>query len=233
MFIALFTYQQVSQFEKIHLLTIFICILCFFLIPYFGKKLSSERQRIVSISLAIIGIFEEILDYSNRIYFSDLNWHEDLPLHICNYVFYIGIIYMLTKKQFLFEILYLVGFGAAFITIITPEFKMLNTLEYALFFLAHGLIVVFSLWGIFIDNKRPRKLSVYKAYLYLWIMALPVGLVSWVTDGNYMFLMQAPEVSNPLVFGNWPWYIFNVSFIGLFIMTIAYLPFKLIDTLKK
>ena len=233
MFIALFTYQQVSQFEKIHLLTIFICILCFFLIPYFGKKLSSDRQRIVSISLAIIGIFEEILDYSNRIYFSDLNWHEDLPLHICNYVFYIGIIYMLTKKQFLFEILYLVGFGAAFITIITPEFKMLNTLEYALFFLAHGLIVVFSLWGIFIDNKRPRKLSVYKAYLYLWIMALPVGLVSWVTGGNYMFLMRPPEVSNPLVFGNWPWYIFNVSFIGLFIMTIAYLPFKFIVTLKK
>jgi uncharacterized membrane protein YwaF len=45
--------------------------------------------------------------------------------------------------------------------------------------------------------------------------------------------MQAPEVSNPLVFGNWPWYIFNVSFIGLFIMTIAYLPFKFIVTLKK
>ena len=91
MFIALFTYQQVSQFESIHLLTIFICILCFFLIPYFGKKLTSDKQRTVSILLAIIGISEEILDYSNRIYFRDLNWHEDLPLHICNYVFYIGI----------------------------------------------------------------------------------------------------------------------------------------------
>ena len=69
-------------------------------------------------------------------------------------------------------------------------------------------------------------------YLFLWIMVFPVGLVSWLTGGNYMFLMQAPEVSNPLVFGNWPWYIFNVSFIGLFIMTIAYLPFKFIDTIK-
>ena len=63
-------------------------------------------------------------------------------------------------------------------------------------------------------------------------MAIPVGLISWLTGGNYMFLMQAPDVSNPLVFGNWPWYILNVSFVGLFIMILAYLPFKLFDKVK-
>ena len=139
---------------------------------------------------------------------------------------------MWTKKQFLFEIVYLIGLGAACITIITPEFKMMNTLEYVLFFLAHGLIVVFALWAIFVDHKKPRKGSVLKVYLFLWIMALPVGAISWLTGGNYMFLMQAPDVSNPLVFGNWPWYILNVSFVGLFVMIIAYLPFKLFDKVK-
>jgi len=44
--------------------------------------------------------------------------------------------------------------------------------------------------------------------------------------------MQRPDVSNPIVFGEWPWYILNISFIGLFIMTIAYLPFKLIKGLR-
>ena len=229
MLLALATYLQVRQFDKTHLITIFICCICFFLIPYFGKKLSDKNKKIGSLIFVVIGILEEIADYTNRIYFSELNWHEDLPLHICNYVFYIGIIYMWTKKQFLFEILYLVGLGAAFITIITPEFKMINQLEYALFFLAHGSIVIFALWGIFVDGKKPRKRSVLKVYLFLWFMALPVGLISWLTGGNYMFLMQAPDVSNPLVFGNWPWYILNVSFVGLFIMILAYLPFKLFD----
>ena len=232
MYLALFTYQQVNQFDRVHILTILICFLCFFLIPFFGKKLNTNKRRVASTSLIFIGLLQEVFDYGNRIYFSELNWFEDLPLHICNYVFYIGLMYMWTKKQFLFEIVYLLGLGAAFITILTPEFKMINTFEYILFFVAHALIVVFALWGIFIDGKIPRKGSVLKVYVFLSLMALPVGLISWITGGNYMFLMQRPDVSNPIVFGEWPWYILNISFIGLLIMTIAYLPFKLTNGLR-
>ena len=204
----------------------------FFSSSIFCKNLNPKNRRVVSTALICIGLLQEIFDYGNRIYFSELNWFEDLPLHICNYVFYIGLIYMWTKKQFLFEIVYLLGLGAAFITILTPEFKMINTFEYVLFFVAHALIVVFALWGVFIDGKIPRRGSVLKVYVFLSLMALPVGLISWITGGNYMFLMQRPDVSNPIVFGEWPWYILNISFIGLFIMTIAYLPFKLIKGLR-
>lgn len=227
MFLVLSSYQQVNQFDSVHILTITICFMCFFLVPFFCKKLNTDKRRIVSTALICIGLLQEIFDYGNRIYFSELNWSEDLPLHICNYVFYIGLIYMWTKKQFLFEIIYLLGLGAALITILTPEFKMINTLEYILFFVAHALIVIYALWGVFIDGKIPRKGSVLRVYAFLCFMALPVGLISWITDGNYMFLMQRPDVSNPIVFGEWPWYILNISFIGLLIMTIAYLPFKL------
>ena len=227
MFLVISSYQQVNQFDSVHILTITICFMCFFLVPFFCKKLNTDKRRIVSTALICIGLLQEIFDYGNRIYFSELNWFEDLPLHICNYVFYIGLIYMWTKKQFLFEIIYLLGLGAALITILTPEFKMINTLEYILFFVAHALIVIYALWGVFIDGKIPRKGSVLRVYAFLCFMALPVGLISWITDGNYMFLMQRPDVSNPIVFGEWPWYILNISFIGLLIMTIAYLPFKL------
>ena len=227
MFLVLSSYQQVNQFDSVHILTITICFMCFFLVPFFCKKLNTDNRRIVSTALICIGLLQEIFDYGNRIYFSELNWFEDLPLHICNYVFYIGLIYMWTKKQFLFEIIYLLGLGTALITILTPEFKMINTLEYILFFVAHALIVIYALWGVFIDGKIPRKGSVLRVYAFLCFMALPVGLISWITDGNYMFLMQRPDVSNPIVFGEWPWYILNISFIGLLIMTIAYLPFKL------
>ena len=227
MFLVLSSYQQVNQFDSVHILTITICFMCFFLVPFFCKKLNTDKRRIVSTALICIGLLQEIFDYGNRIYFSELNWFEDLPLHICNYVFYIGLIYMWTKKQFLFEIIYLLGLGAALITILTPEFKMINTLEYILFFVAHALIVIYALWGVFIDGKIPRKGSVLRVYAFLCFMAFPVGLISWITDGNYMFLMQRPDVSNPIVFGEWPWYILNISFIGLLIMTIAYLPFKL------
>ena len=231
--LALFLYNQGSQFDQTHLLTIAICLICFILIPFFGQKLSKEHQYIAMVGILTIGILQEIIDYSNRIVMRDLNWVEDLPFHICNYVFYIGLVSVWTKKQFLFEVTYLLGMGAAFITILTPEFKMLNVIDYIAFFVSHALIVVFALWGIFIDGMRPRKYSVLKVYSFLWIMVLPVGLICWITGGNYMLLMEPPEVTNPLVFGEWPWYIINISIIGLILMCLTYTPFLIVKTESK
>ena len=70
MFLALFTYQQVNQFDKVHILTIAICFLCFFLIPFFGKKLNTNKRRVASASLIFIGLLQEVFDYGNRIYFN-------------------------------------------------------------------------------------------------------------------------------------------------------------------
>ncbi len=231
--LELFLYSQVRQFDQTHVLTIIICLLFLIIIPFFGRKLSKEHQRIAVIGIIVFSILQEVVDYSNRIIMRDLNWAEDLPFHICNYVFYIGMVALWTKNQFLFEITYLLGMGSAFITILTPEFKMLNLVDYIAFFIYHALIVLFALWGVFIDKMTPSRLSVLKVYGFLWLMVIPVGLISWITGGNYMFLLSPPEVANPLIAGEWPWYIINISIIGLILMTIAYSPFLLINKTTK
>ena len=149
--LKLFLYSQARQFDQTHVLTIIICLLFLIIIPFFGRKLSKENQRIAVIGIIVFSILQEVVDYSNRIIMRDLNWAEDLPFHICNYVFYIGMVALWTKNQFLFEITYLLGMGSAFITILTPEFKMLNLVDYIAFFIYHALIVLFALWGVFID----------------------------------------------------------------------------------
>jgi len=57
---------------------------------------------------------------------------------------------------------------------------------------------------------------------------LPIGLVNWLTDANYMYLCTPPEVDNPLVIGGWPWYIANVLIIGLVLMLITSIPMQLL-----
>ena len=222
-----FIYEQVVQFDSFHITTIGICLFFFVSVPLLSKCLTKKRLHHIALFLVSIGFLQEVVDYSNRIIFRNLSWSEDLPLHICNYMLYVGLVFMITRDQFLFEFLYLVGFGAAFVTIFTPEFKMINTIDYVVFFVSHGLIVVFALWGIFIFKMRPRKNSVLKVFLFLWALAVPIGLISWMTGGNYMFLMEKPQVSNPLVFGEWPWYILNISGVALIIMSISYFPFFL------
>ena len=63
-------------------------------------------------------------------------------------------------------------------------------------------------------------------------MAIPVGIICWITGGNYMYLREMPNVNNPLVFCQWPWYIINLGFIGLLLMIVAYLPFIAINRWK-
>ena len=63
-----------------------------------------------------------------------------------------------------------------------------------------------------------------RTLLFIAAMMLPIGLVNWLTDANYMYLCARPEVDNPLVFGIWPWYIVSVMLIGWALMLIADIP---------
>ncbi len=43
-----------------------------------------------------------------------------------------------------------------------------------------------------------------------------------------MYLSGKPNVDNPLVFGEWPWYIVNVEVIGLLLLIVANVPMLLL-----
>jgi uncharacterized membrane protein YwaF len=39
------------------------------------------------------------------------------------------------------------------------------------------------------------------------IAALVIGSFNWAFGSNYMYLSSPPIVNNPLIIGDWPWYI--------------------------
>ena len=46
-------------------------------------------------------------------------------------------------------------------------------------------------------------------------------------DANYMYLCQKPIVDNPLVIGEWPYYIIFIELIALINFWLLYQPIKL------
>ena len=42
---------------------------------------------------------------------------------------------------------------------------------------------------------------------------------------NYMYLVEAPDIKNPLIFGEWPFYIINWEFFILILFYLSYLFF--------
>ena len=59
---------------------------------------------------------------------------------------------------------------------------------------------------------------------FLNLMVIPVGIINWFADSNYMYICQKPHVESPFLFGEWPWYILSLELVGLLMMLIAAIP---------
>ena len=120
-----------------------------------------------------------------------------------------------------------------FIAILTPEFNDFDGwVMYVTYFMHHSLIPTFSLWNIYVDGMSLRKLSIPYSLIFLAIIAVPVGIICWLTGGNYMYLARIPSVENPLVFGEWPFYLIYLNIIGVILMLIASSPFYIVKYLN-
>ena len=150
---------------------------------------------------------------------------EDLPLHLCNYGLVIAAIGMVTRNRFCFEFAYLTGTTAVLQALLTPNLDDLQNLtEYVVYFVHHALIIQFALWNVVVDGMLTSRGAVARTLLLIVAMMLPIGLVNWLADANYMYLCARPAVDNPLLFGDWPWYIASVMLIGWMLMLIADIP---------
>ena len=170
-------------------------------------------------------IAQELVDYGNSASLRGLSLTEDLPLHLCNYGLVIAAIGMVTRNRFCFEFAYLTGTTAVLQALLTPNFNDLQNLtEYVVYFIHHALIIQFALWNVVVDGMLTSRGAVVRTLLLIVAIMLPVGIVNWLTDANYMYLCARPAVDNPLVIGGWPWYIVNVMLIGWVLMLIANIP---------
>ena len=219
--------ESLRLFDSLHLTALGLSLLAIVFVPLIGKCLSATNRRRAVWALIVFAIAQEIVDYGNRASYRELNWIDDLPLHLCNYGLVIAAIGLAERNRFCFETAYFVGATAALQALLTPNFDDLKNLtEYVVYNTHHSLIILFALWNVIVDGMIPRRGAVARTLLFIVAMMLPVGLANWLADANYMYLCARPEVNNPLVIGAWPWYIVNILAIGWVLMLIAALPMQ-------
>ena len=203
------------KIETLHLIVIFLLLL--------SNQIRTDKRAIVIRYLIFFTFIQEIIDYLGRIQFNGLSLEKDLPLHLCHYGLFMGLFSLYKKNQFCFEFTFLIGIPSALLAIVTPDMNDYNNwTNYVTFFIHHSLIIVFPLWNIFVDKLSLRKFSIFYSSFFCVIMIIPVGLVCWVTGGNYMYLRKAPAVNNLLLFGDWPFYILNCIIIGFILMSLSF-----------
>jgi len=214
------------------------------LFSFIGYKLKN-KVIITKISYGLIGfsIVQEIVDYINRIYLDELyiiSLSSDLPLQFCSIGYYFsvfGIIMVVSNKkynikfeQFIFDCAYVLGFGGALQAMITVDLTGINNMigSFALNW-QHSIIILNVLWLIFAYNKRFNLRGVFNAFIFMNLAIIPVGIINYLLNANYMFICFPPNVNNPLLVGQWPTYLIVLEFIYFIYILILYLPFKLLN----
>ena len=224
-------------------LTIFMIGLCLITI-YLGIKIKSNKHKLyISYGIISFAIVQEIIDYANRIFLDELydfKLSTDLPLHFCIIGFYFsifGIYIAITDKkynakleQFIFDCAYVLGFSGAFQALITVDLTGVNNMIGA-FTLnwAHTLIILNVLWLIFAYGKRFSLKGAIHAFMFINFIIIPVGLINFMIDANYMFICTPPNVESPFFIGGWPIYLLWLEIIYFIYILILLIPFKIAE----
>ena len=207
-----------------NILTLFF-ILFIVLIP---RKQSDKFKSNCTIFFALLLVFEYIFIQSYFVYKGIWTPQDSLPFHLCRLMLFNTIILLFTRNQIAFELMLFVGMVGGFHSLMTPELTHGSDLVLLVdYFLVHGGLVAAPLYCIFVLGMRPRKMAWLKSFFYLQFFVVVVAIIDYILGANYMYLAIKPQVNNPFLIGDWPYYIIGLELATLLHAFLVYIPFYL------
>tara|TARA_B100001093_G_scaffold85701_1_gene77408 strand:- start:2412 stop:3134 length:723 start_codon:yes stop_codon:yes gene_type:complete len=219
------------SYEGIRNLLITSSVILIFLI--IGRYISNTRKYLLAKTVSLITIFftitNHVIDLNNG------NWEiqEDLPLHLCSVSnLIVCFILFIPRNQKLFEFLFYCGFWGGLMAILTAQINDYDGsyFKYIQYYQSHGTIIMIPLFMLLHLDYKLSKFSWFKVLITLNIIMLIIMPLNFLIGSNYMYLSEAPNIKNPLVFGEWPFYILNWEF---FILVLFFLTFKCFQLIKR
>ena len=202
--------------------------LAFISIPLIlARFLNKSQKRMISYimgGLLIIDFFAENIGY-----IASGTWdiQYNLPIQLCGISSLICcVLPFIKKKKKLFEFVYYTGIIGGVMAILTPQMNYFDgTIRYFLnYYVSHSLIIALPIFMfLHLDMKLPR-LSWFKLWINLNILMAIIMPINFLLGSNYMYVNAPPQVDNPLVIGEWPYYILLWE---VFIIIIAYMTYSI------
>ena len=202
---------------------IVICFVVISLLVLSLRKKSIGVKEIASRYFAYLAIIVYVTTNIFTVIMGNWTVQDFLPLHLCNISYFICILVLLNKKQWMYEWTLLLALPSALNALITPELiwgsSNWHIFEY---YFTHGSLIFVPLYLMFVMNYKLRIFSWWKTFLKAQIVILIVFLLNLILDTNYMFLLSKPLVNNPFIIGDWPFYILFVQLIGFLHIVLIY-----------
>jgi len=206
-------------------------LISFFSISLFlfiGKFFNEKQNLIIAKTLSFCLLIVTIVSHYGNIESGQWSLKEHLPLHLCSINSLICIfILFITKNKKLFEFNFYGGVLGGIVAILTPQINDYDgsNLEYMIYYLSHGLIILIPLYLFYYLNYKLRKLSWLRTLIFLDLLMIILIPINRFLKSNYMYVNEPPRVNNPLIIGEWPMYLIYLNMIIFILFGITYLIF--------
>jgi len=185
----------------------------FFWTLIISRGWTEKRRNLLGRGLGWVALLNFAVSQCWQLYEGTWSVESSLPLQLCSLSQLLVVYTMFTRKQLGYEFLLCWGAGAvhAFLTPeITTGSSVFSHIDYTV---SHGIIVLASIYATLRMGFEPTQGSWLKVFWYTQLVLPVIGGVNWLLGSNYMYLAQKPDAENPLVFGDWPYYIFGLEFV--------------------
>ena len=208
------------------IITSLTIVLVLILGRFLNKKTKLNLAKVICVLIIFLTLYSHLIDLING------NWwlYEDLPLHLCSISnIILCVILFIPKNNKLFEFLFYCGFLGGLMAILTPQINYYDggVFMYFEYYISHGSIMLIPLFMYYHLEMKLSKYSWLKTFIILNVLMIFIMPLNYLigSGSNYMYLAESPKIDNPLVFGDWPYYILNWEVIVLVLFYITYLIF--------
>jgi len=217
---------DLDSYEGLRNLTITSLYILFFL--WIVKSLNIDKKLKVAKMICLMTLFITVLNHVIDINNGNWDIYENLPLHLCSISNLITcFILFIRRSQKLFEFLFYCGLWGGLMAILTAQINDYDgsIFKYLQYYSSHGTIILIPLYMFYHLEYELTKFSWLRVLLILNILMLIIIPFNFEVGSNYMYLAEAPNIKNPLVFGDWPYYILNWEFFILILFYLSYVLF--------
>lgn len=188
-----------------------------------GRFLNKKQNTYVLYAMGLILVFSSIYSPLRSYSIGDWNTATDLPLHLCGISGLIcAILPFLKRKQILFDFVFYTGIIGGIMSMLTPQMNSYDGSQFAYleYYVRHSIILVMPIYLLQNYGMELTKKSMMRTFIALNVLLAIIMPFNFYVGGNYMYLAEPPQVKNPLVIGEWPYYVlwFEVFMIVLLLV---------------
>jgi len=167
-----------------------------------NQQIIKEKREAIRRILLIIAVGQQVLLYSWYLLETGFDISESLPLHISRISSILGIVYLLTARKRVMDVLFYFGLFAYGSFLYPQRIYTFYHVMGVSYFINHALTILLPIFAFISYHWRPTKQALYEAYGWFVIYFFFVYFLNPFIDGNYFYLKYRP------VFSDWPDFVY-------------------------